>query len=71
MYKPTGRPIGRPPIYDTQTSERIYINVTPAQFLELQRIAHAQGVSKARIIREAVNRVCDDCGARRPFGKTR
>jgi hypothetical protein len=71
MYKPTGRPIGRPLLFETQTSERIYVPVTPAQRLELQRVAAENGQSVAAVVRDAVNEFVSDYGERQPFPSRR
>jgi hypothetical protein len=67
----TKRPTGRPPLYDETASERIYVKVTPAQRLELRRVATDNRTGMSGIIREAVNAFCDDYGERRPFGRTK
>lgn len=61
------RPTGRPPLFDVPASERIYVNVTPAQRLELRRIATDNRTGMAGIIREAVNEYVGDYGERKPF----
>jgi hypothetical protein len=61
------RPTGRPPLYDVPASDRIYVNVTPAQRLELRRIATDNRTGMAGIIREAVNEYVADYGERQPF----
>jgi hypothetical protein len=61
------RPAGRPPLYDVPASQRISINVTPAQRLELRRIASDNRTAMAGIIREAVNEYVADYGEREPF----
>jgi hypothetical protein len=61
------RPTGRPPLYDVPASARIYVNVTPAQRLELRRVASDNRTGVAGIIREAVNEYVADYGERKPF----
>jgi hypothetical protein len=61
------KPIGRPPLFDVAASERIYVNVTPAQRLELRRVAGDNGTAVAGIIRDAVNEYVADYGDRKPF----
>jgi hypothetical protein len=68
MADDTKRP-GRPPIYDTPASARITFAVTPAQRLELRRVASDNGTGVSGIIREAVNEFVSDYGERRPFHK--
>ena len=58
---------GRPPLYEEPASQRIYVNVTPAQRLELRRVASDNRTGMAGIIREAVNEYVADYGARRVF----
>jgi hypothetical protein len=65
------RPTGRPPIYDVPASTRIVVKVTPAQRLELRRVASDNGTGVSGIIREAVNEYVSDYGERRPFGVTK
>jgi hypothetical protein len=61
------RPTGRPPLYDVPASERIYVYVTPAQRLELRRVASDSRTGVAGIISEAVNEYVADYGERRTF----
>jgi hypothetical protein len=63
----TKRPTGRPRLFDVAASERISVNVTPAQRLELRRVASDNRTGVAGIIREAVNEYVADYGERRPF----
>jgi hypothetical protein len=63
----TKRPTGRPPLYDVPASERIYVNVTPAQRLELQRVASDNRTGMAGMIRDAVNEYVADYSERKPF----
>jgi len=51
---PPRKPTGRPRIYDEPATERIYLLATPAQRLELRRIASDNGVSLAGLLRDAV-----------------
>jgi hypothetical protein len=58
---------GRPPLYDTAASARVTIVMTPAQRLDLKRVATQSGTGMSTIIREAVNEFVSDYGERRPF----
>ena len=49
------RRVGRPLTYDTQTSERITVSVTPAQLVELKQVARDNGLGVLpSLIRDAV-----------------
>jgi hypothetical protein len=61
------RPPGRPRLYDVPASHRITVNVTPAQRLELRRVASDNRSGMAGVIREAVNEYVADYNERRPF----
>jgi hypothetical protein len=61
------RPSGRPPIADVPSTARIEFRVTPAQRLELRRVASDNRTGVAGIIREAVNEYVADYGEKRPF----
>jgi hypothetical protein len=63
----TKRPTGRPSIYDTPASVRVSLAMTPAQRLDLKRMATETGTRVSGIIREAVNEFVSDYGERRPF----
>ena len=63
----TKRPTGRPPIADVPSTARVEIRMTPAQRLELRRVASDNGTGVAGIIREAVNEFVADYGERPPF----
>jgi hypothetical protein len=58
---------GRPPLYDVPATQRITVNVTPAQRLELRRVASDNRTGMAGIIREAVNEYVADYSERTPF----
>jgi hypothetical protein len=58
---------GRPPIADVSATTRISVRVTPAQRLELRRVASDNQTGMAGIIREAVNEFVGDYGDRRIF----
>jgi RNase P/RNase MRP subunit POP5 len=45
--------------------------LTPAQRLELKRVATANGTGVSGVIREAVNEFVSDYGERRPFSNTK
>jgi hypothetical protein len=60
--------LGRPPLYDQAATTRIWVRVTPAQRLELRRVASDNRTGVSGIIREAVNEFVSDAGERRrPF----
>ena len=65
------RSAGRKPLYDVPVSTRISVKVTPAQRLELRRVASDNGTGVSGIIREAVNEYVNDYGDRRVFGRTK
>jgi len=67
----TTRKRGRPPIADESASVRIHVRVTPAQRLELRRVAGDNHTGVSGIIREAINEIVTDCGARRTFVRTK
>jgi len=58
---------GRPPLSDVAATQRITVRVTPAQRLELRRVASDNRTGMAGIIREAVNEYVADYGDRHPF----
>jgi hypothetical protein len=62
---------GRKPIGEGPATERIQVRVTPAQRLELRRVASESRTGMAGIIREAVNAFCDDAGERRLFRRSK
>jgi hypothetical protein len=61
------RRTGRPPIADTPATTRIQVRVTPAQRLELRRMASDNQTGVAGLLREAINEVVADSHDRRPF----
>jgi hypothetical protein len=61
------RPPGRKSIADAPATVRISVAVTPAQRLELRRVASDNGTGMSGIIREAVNAFTADYGERKPF----
>jgi hypothetical protein len=65
------RSTGRPPLYDVPASTRVSVKMTPAQRLDLRRVASDNGTGVSGIIREAVNEFVSDYGDRRPFGRTK
>jgi hypothetical protein len=65
------RPTGRPPLYDAPASTRISVKVTPAQRLELRRVASDNRTGMSGIIREAVNEFVSDYGDRPTFRRTK
>lgn len=60
---------GRPAIHDEPATSLITMRVTPAQRLELQRVAEENGGSVSGIIRESVNEYVADYREKRhrPF----
>ena len=67
----TKRSPGRPRLYDEAATARIDVHVTPAQRLELRRIATASGTGISGVVREAVNCYVSDYGERLPFRRRR
>lgn len=67
----TKRPRGRPTISDVPATTRIYVRVTPAQRLDIRRVASDNGTGVSGIIREAVNEYVGDYDDRRPFVRTK
>lgn len=65
----TKRPPGRPPIADVPSTARIELRMTPAQRLELRRVASDHRTGMAGILREAVNEFVADYGERRLFNR--
>ena len=62
---------GRPPIDDVPATARLYVRVTPAQRLELRRVASDNRTGMSGIIREAVNEFVNDYGDRPTFRRTK
>ena len=58
---------GRKPIGDGPATAKVELRVTPAQRLELQRVATANRTGVAGMLREAVNECVADSGGRRIF----
>jgi hypothetical protein len=54
------RPPGRPPLDDVAATSRVQLRVTPAQRLELRRVADENGTGMSGVIREAVNEYVSD-----------
>lgn len=65
------KPTGRPPLHDAPATTRISVRVTPAQRLELRRVASDNRTGMSGIIREAVNVFCGDYGERQTFRRTK
>jgi hypothetical protein len=63
------RPRGRPPIADVPSTARIELRVTPAQRLELRRVAGENQTGVAGMLREAVNEYVADYHERRIFNR--
>ena len=51
---------GRPPLYPHAASARLFVRVTPAQRLELRRVADAQGTGISGVIREMIDERMED-----------
>jgi hypothetical protein len=64
------KPRGRPPIAEAPATVRIALRVTPAQRLELRRVASDNQTGMSGIIREAVNEFVSDYGERTTFVST-
>jgi len=62
---------GRPPLNDVPATTRISVRVTPAQRLDLRRVATDNGTGVSGVIREAVNEYVTDYDDRRPFVRTK
>jgi hypothetical protein len=63
------RPPGRPPIADVPATARVELRVTPAQRLELRRVASENQTGIAGLLREAVNEFVADYHERRVFDR--
>lgn len=62
---------GRPPLNDVPATTRISVRVTPAQRLDLRRVATENGTGVSGILREAVNEYVNDYDDRRTFVRTK
>jgi hypothetical protein len=58
---------GRPRLADVQASHSIHVRCTPAQRLELRRMADENGQRVSAVIREAVDEFVGDYRERRVF----
>lgn len=58
---------GRPPLADVPSSARVELRVTPAQRLELRRVASENRTGMSGILREAINEFVADYRERRTF----
>jgi hypothetical protein len=65
------RPTGRPPIGEGPATARVQLRVTPAQRLELRRVASENRTGVSGILREAVNEYVADYRERRAFVRTK
>jgi hypothetical protein len=65
------RPGGRPPLHDVPATTRITVRVTPAQRLDIKRVAIDNGSGISGIVREAINEFVGDYDERRPFVRTK
>jgi hypothetical protein len=63
----TKRPPGRPPLSDVPATARVSLAMTPAQRLELKRVATENGTGMSGVIREAVNEFVSDYRERQVF----
>jgi hypothetical protein len=63
------RPPGRPPLADVPSTARVELRVTPAQRLELRRVASENQTGIAGLLREAVNEFVADYHERRVFDR--
>jgi hypothetical protein len=61
------RPPGRPLIADVPSTARIELRVTPAQRIELRRVANENQTGVAGLLREAVNEFVADYHERQLF----
>jgi hypothetical protein len=62
---------GRPKLHEEPATSAIHVRVTPAQRLELRRVAEENSASVSGIIRESVNEfVADYRERRRPFRRS-
>jgi hypothetical protein len=60
--------IGRPPLESEASTKRIQVRVTPAQRLEMTRVATENQTDVSGVMREAINEyVSDYREGRRPF----
>lgn len=62
---------GRPPLAEVSATTRLAVRVTPAQRLELRRVASENRTGMSGILREAVNAFVSDYGDRRTFVRTK
>jgi hypothetical protein len=67
----TKRPTGRPRIYDAPATSSIRVRCTPAQHLELRRVADENGQRLSTIVREAVDEFVGDYRDGRVFRGTK
>jgi hypothetical protein len=61
---------GRPRLADVPASSSIHVRCTPAQRLELRRVADENGRRVSAIVREAVDEFVGDYRERRVFRRT-
>lgn len=62
---------GRRPIADEAASANIHLRVTPAQRLDLRRVAEDNHTHLAGVLREAINEYVADYRDRRVFRRTK
>lgn len=65
------RKTGRPRIYDDAASLRITFSVTPAQRIELKRVAADNHISVSAVIRDAATSYCAEYREQYPHGRKR
>jgi hypothetical protein len=66
----TKRTTGRPRLADVPASTSFRVRCTPAQRLELQRVASENGQRLSTVVRNAVDEYCGDYRDRRVFRRT-
>lgn len=62
---------GRPTLESEPVSARIQLRVTPAQRLELRRVAQDNRTNVSGVLREALNEYVSDYQDRRLFSRTK
>ncbi len=65
------RPGGRPLINDVPATARIELRVTPAQRLDIKRVAQENGTGMSGVMREAINEYVADYRERQLFVRTK
>jgi len=62
---------GRPRLAEEPASSSIHVRCTPAQRLELRRVADENSQRLSSVVREAVDEFCADYRERRVFRRTK